>query len=119
MIEATTTSYPGALKKVEITGSGGSVVLEEEDLIQWQFAEEQPLDQQVRDEMQGQPTTGGGAADPSAIGHHGHQMFFDDFANAVATGGQPLIDGRQGRISVEVIEAIYRSAREGCGVDLL
>ena len=119
VIEATTTSYPGALKKVEITGSGGSVVLEEEDLIQWQFAEEQPLDQQVRDEMQGQTTTGGGAADPSAIGHHGHQMFFDDFANAVATGGQPLIDGRQGRISVEVIEAIYRSAREGCRVDLL
>lgn len=119
VIEATTTAYPGALKKIEICGSGGSVVLEEEDLIQWQFAEQQPIDDEIRQQMQGQTKTGGGAADPSAIGHHGHQMFFEDFANAIETNGRPLIDGHEGRLSVEVIEAIYLSAREGRVVSLV
>lgn len=118
IIEATTTAYPGALKKIEICGSGGSVVLEEEDLKQWEFAETLAIDEQIRNEMQGQTKTGGGAADPAAIGHHGHQMFFDDFANAVNTNTGPLIDGHQGRISVEVIEAIYKSAREGRPIHL-
>jgi predicted dehydrogenase len=118
VIEATTTAFPGALKKIEICGSGGMAVLEEEDLKQWQFADPQPEDDTIRAEMLGQNKTGGGAADPSAIGHHGHQMFFDDFAKAVENDSSPLVDGRQGRISVELIEAIYRSANEGVVVTL-
>ncbi len=41
VIEATTTAYPGSLKRIEICGSGGMAVLEEEDLKQWQFLNEQ------------------------------------------------------------------------------
>jgi predicted dehydrogenase len=119
VIEATTTAFPGALKKIEISGSAGSVVLEEEDLIQWQFDHENPIDQEIRDSMRGQTKTGGGAADPSAIGHHGHQMFFEDFATAVQQNRAPSIDGQQGRMSVQLIEAIYRSAREGRPIDLI
>jgi predicted dehydrogenase len=118
VIEATTTAYPGALKKIEICGSGGSAILEEEDLVQWDFLEPTEEDAQIREEMRGQTETGGGAADPAAIGHHGHQTLFADFAAAVADGRTPLIDGHEGRKSVEVIEAVYRSAREGRAVQL-
>ncbi len=118
VIEATTTAFPGALKRIEICGNKGSVVLEEEDLKQWQFADEQPSDELIRQEMQGRTTTGGGAGDPAAIGHHGHCQVFQDFAEAVRETRAPLIDGSEGRHSVELIEAIYRSARENRTVDL-
>lgn len=118
VIEATTTAYPGALKKIEIAGNLGSAVLEEEDLIQWDFKNTTEDDERIRQEMQGQTDTGGGAADPAAIGHHGHQMVFADFAEAVAQDREPSINGPEGRKSVEVIEAIYRSAREQRPVSL-
>lgn len=112
VIEGTTAAYPGALKRIEISGSRGSVILEEEDLIQWKFAEESPEDEQVRERMRGQTKTGGGASDPKAIGHHGHRCFFEDFVTAVDEQRPPAIDGHEARKSVQLIEAIYRSARE-------
>ncbi len=76
VIEATTTAYPGALKRIEIAGSEGSAILEEEDIIQWEFANETPEDDAIRTRMAGKNETGGGASDPTAIGHHGHTMIF-------------------------------------------
>ncbi len=118
VIEATTTAFPGSLKRIEICGSGGMAILEEEDLKQWQFVSETPEDALIREQMTNRTKTGGGAADPAAIGHHGHTMFFDDFITSVENGSNPLIDGVQGRRSVEVIEAIYHSAKSGKAVAL-
>ncbi len=118
VIEATTTAYPGSLKRIEVCGSGGMAVLEEEDLKQWQFVDETPADEEIRKRMADRTKTGGGASDPAAIGHHGHTMFFNDFVAAVSQGRSPSIDGIQGRRSVEVIEAIYRSANSGQAVRL-
>lgn len=118
VIEATTTAYPGSLKRIEICGSGGMAILEEEDLKQWQFVDETPEDENIRRRMTDRTKTGGGAADPAAIGHHGHTMFFDDFVSAVKEEREPLVNGSEGRRSVEVIEAIYRSAKSGQSVRL-
>lgn len=111
VIEATTTAYPGSLKRIEVCGSGGMAILEEEDLKQWQFLNELPEDESIRQSMADRTKTGGGASDPAAIGHHGHTMFFNDFIEAVNTNRAPLIDGIEGRRSVEVIQAIYHSAK--------
>jgi UDP-N-acetyl-2-amino-2-deoxyglucuronate dehydrogenase len=35
VIEATTAGFPGSLKKIELTGSAGTAILEEEDIIKW------------------------------------------------------------------------------------
>ena len=118
VIEATTTAYPGALKRIEVSGSEGTAVLEEEDLHTWQFSNETPQDEEIRKSMVGKTDTGGGASDPSAIGHHGHTMVFEDFVKAIEQDGTPLIDGHQGRRSVEVICAIYQSAKTGQPVKL-
>ncbi|MFZ5828468.1 MAG: Gfo/Idh/MocA family oxidoreductase, partial [Planctomycetota bacterium] len=61
---------------------------------------------------------GGGAADPKAIGHHGHTRQFDNVLKAIKKGSQPLIDGPEGRRSVEIILAIYKSAETGKAVSL-
>lgn len=118
VIEATTTAFPGCLKRIEISGNRGTAILEEEDLKQWQFAEETPDDETIRQRMAGKTKTGGGAGDPAAIGHHGHTMLFNEFTAAIAEDRVPLIDGSEGRRSVELIEAIYRSAKSGQAVQL-
>lgn len=118
VIEATTTAYPGTLKRVEISGSHGTAILEEEDIKMWQFAEETPEDEEIRRSMAGRTETGGGAADPSAINHRGHQLLIEEFVSAVNENRPTLLDGREGRRSVEVIRAIYESARTGQRVRL-
>ncbi|MGE3779607.1 MAG: Gfo/Idh/MocA family protein [Pirellulaceae bacterium] len=118
VIEATTAAFPGALKRIEINGSDGSAVLEEEDIKSWQFAKPTKQDQQLLERMQGKTKTGGGASDPSAIGHHGHMLLFKDTLQAIKKGTTPLVDGLEGRRSVEIILAIYKAAETGKAVSL-
>lgn len=118
VIEATTAAYPGALKRVEIHGSEGSAVLEEEDIKTWAFAKPTARDKALLERMAGKTQTGGGAADPAAIGHHGHTAMFKDVLKAIGGGTRPLIDGAEGRRSVEVILAIYKAGESGRSVTL-
>lgn len=118
VIEATTAAYPGSLKKIEIAGSHGMAVLEEEDIIKWEFAESIETDQRLREEMQGRTKTGGGAADPAAIGHQAHAALFRSFLDALQNNTPLAIDGSEGRRSVELILAIYESAKSGKKISL-
>lgn len=118
VIEATTAAYPGALKRIEIHGTDGSAVLEEEDITVWEFAKKTSRDKALLERMAGKTQTGGGAADPTAIGHHGHTDMFKDVLKAIKKGTKPLIDGPESRRSVEVILGIYKAAETGRMVEL-
>ena len=118
VIEASTAAYPGSLKRIEISGSHGTAILEEEDIKMWEFAEMTDEDHRIQSEMIGKNETGGGAADPAAIGHHGHTEVFTDFVRAIGSDGTPLVDGHEGRRSVEIILAIYKAAQSNGPVQL-
>lgn len=118
VIEASTAVFPGYLKRIEIHGSAGSAVLEEESIKVWDFQKMTAADAKLRERMANRTQTGGGAADPAAIGHHAHALQFKDVLRAIKRGEQPAIDGREGRRSVEIITAIYKSARSGKQVTL-
>jgi UDP-N-acetyl-2-amino-2-deoxyglucuronate dehydrogenase len=118
VIEATTAGFPGSLKKIEITGSTGTAILEEEDIIKWEFAQTTDEDDRIRTEMLGKTKTGGGAADPAAIGHQAHAALFRDVLQAIQGDRSLSIDGREGRRSVELILAIYESAKTGNKIKL-
>ena len=118
VIEATTSAYPGYLKRIEIHGSAGSAVLEEEDIKIWDFASKKSSDTAIQRRMAGRTKTGGGAADPAAIGHHGHALQFKDVLRAIKSGEKPAVDGHEGRRSVEIILAIYKAAETGKVVPL-
>jgi predicted dehydrogenase len=118
VIEATTAAFPGYLKRIELHGSAGSAVLEEEDIKHWDFAKKERSDAAVMRQMAARKSTGGGAADPAAIGHHGHTMQFQDFVDAIRKDRTPAVDGHEGRRSVEIILAIYKSAQTGKKVSL-
>ena len=118
IIEASTAVYPGYLKRIEVHGSTGSAVMEEEDIVKWDFAKLTKRDAIIRNNMAKHRSGGGGAADPKAIGHHGHARQFRDVLAAVKKGTKPLVDGPEGRRSVEIILAIYKAAETGRAVAL-
>lgn len=118
VIEATTAAYPGYLKRIELHGSNGSAVMEEEDIVKWDFAEETADDAKLKEEMAHATQTGGGAADPAAIGHHGHTELFKDALAAIEEKRAPLVDGHEGRRSVEIILAIYEAAEQQSAIPL-
>jgi predicted dehydrogenase len=68
--------------------------------------------------MAGVTKTGGGAADPAAIGHHAHASLFRDAIKSIKGQGSNSIDGREGRRSVEIILGIYKAAASGKAVQL-
>lgn len=118
VIEASTAAYPGALKRIEIQGSKGTAILEEESIKAWDFAEMTDADVFIKNEMADATETGGGASDPSAIGHAAHTEQFLDITHAIENGKAPSIDGREGRKSVELILAIYEAAKTERAVQL-
>ena len=113
VIEATTAAYPGYLKRIEVSGSEGTAVIEEEDVKTWDFARKHRRDAAVRRRMAQSRSSGGGASDPAAIGHQGHVRQFRDCIQAIRSNRAPSIDGREGRRSVEIILAIYKAAETG------
>ncbi|HCC38139.1 MAG TPA: oxidoreductase [Treponema sp.] len=118
VIEGTTAAYPGFLKKIEICGSAGCITMEEESITTWKFADELPGDEEIRRLYGSATVTGGGASDPAAIGHHGHKLLFESFVKSLRENTPFEIDGVEGRKPVEIIEAVYRSAKSGAPVTL-
>jgi predicted dehydrogenase len=118
VIEASTAAYPGYLKRIEISGSQGTAVMEEEDIKVWDFAKKTRADEAILTAMREKKSTGGGASDPAAIGHHGHAEQFRDVVKAIKSDGAPAVDGLEGRRSVEIILAIYKAAETGKAVTL-
>ncbi|HMO13501.1 MAG TPA: Gfo/Idh/MocA family oxidoreductase [Pirellulaceae bacterium] len=110
-IEATTSAFPGSLKRIEIYGSQGSAIVEEESIKLWQFARPLPEDAAIVAQST-QQTSGGGAGDPTAISYVGHTKQFQDIIDAIQDKRSPLIDGHAARTSVEIICGIYQSAAE-------
>lgn len=118
VIEGSTAAYPGFLKKIEICGSKGSVILEEADLKYWSFAEEKEEDEAIRKKFTSRTDSGGGAADPAAISFKPHQWQFEEFVTSLDSGQPSLTEGKEGRKAVEIILAIYESANTGKRVSL-
>jgi len=118
VIEASTAAYPGYLKRIEISGSEGTAVMEEEDIKVWDFAKKNKKDEAVHARMASSKSSGGGASDPTAIGYHGHTKQFADMVDAIKKNRAPAVDGNEGRRSIEIILAIYKAAETGKAVKL-
>jgi UDP-N-acetyl-2-amino-2-deoxyglucuronate dehydrogenase len=113
VIEATTSVHPGYPKTIAIHGDKGSAVIEQEDVVRWDFIPQTAEDRTIRERFAHKTGASGGASNPSAISHVYHARQMADFVEAIETGRAPLVDGREGRKAVEIILAIYRSANTG------
>ena len=112
-IEATTSAWPGSLKRLEIYGSAGSAIIEDEGICKWEFAESLAEDADLLQRFSRRNRTSGGSNDPTAIDISGHRSQFQEIVSAIQSGQPLLVDGREARKSVAIIEAIYESSQLG------
>ncbi len=104
-------SRDGHPAEVQITGSQGSVFMTDDKFRVWEFLNPQDGDQKIKRDFGWTAEIGGaGAADPTAIDYHWHQKNFEDVLLALKENRAPAIDGQEGRRSIALVNAIYRSA---------
>lgn len=111
MIYGTTASYPGQFRRLEITGSGGTVIMEENSFKLWKFEKETEQDKSIIEKF-GIIEGGGGVSDPAAISYEPHARNFEAFINAIENDLPFEIDGSEARKSVEIILKMYDSAKK-------
>lgn len=118
-IEGSTAIWPGHPARVEVHGTEGSVVVEDGELKSWQFKKAIKKDERIRASFKSESALGSGAGDPlSSLKSEGHRRNIQDFVDALRKNKPPMVDGREGRRAVELIEAIYLSADKGKPVRL-
>jgi len=119
VIEGSTAVWPGHPARVEVHGTEGSVYTEDGAIKFWQFKKRLASDAKIEAGLSRESELGAGAGDPlSGLKTEGHRRQIMDFAQAIQKGRAPLIDGREGRNAVALIEAIYKSAATGKTVKL-
>src|SRR5438132_2347621 len=118
VIQATTSVFPGLPKTIAVHGDRGTVVVEQEDVLRWEFNPPMPEDRVIKERFAQKVGASGGSSNPAAISHVGHARQLTDFVHAIETDTAPVVDGREGRKAVEIILAICRSAQTGRTVQL-
>ena len=116
-IEATTAAWPGWSRRIELCGEQGSICLEDDHIVRWDFLKPEPGDDVIRN-MPRDNALGSGAGVPGGISLAGHLRQIGDLVAAVREQRPPAIDGREGRKAVALVHAIYESAKAGQPVRL-
>jgi len=103
---AATSAFPGYPRRIELTGSEGTVILEHDRIIRADL-------RTPREELLGNESsdTNQSATTAAVSDVRGHQAILEDFLHAIKAKSRPMCDGKEGRRSVALIEAIYESAR--------
>jgi UDP-N-acetyl-2-amino-2-deoxyglucuronate dehydrogenase len=108
IIEATTATRPTNLEgSISILGEKGAVVvggIAVNEMQTWIFENEKDGDSSVLKEFSVNP--------PNVYGF-GHQAYYEHVVDCIVNGSANLVDGFQGRKSIELISAIYESAETG------
>jgi predicted dehydrogenase len=104
LIEATTATRPKDLEgSISVLGEGGTVEIggfAVNEMRVWQFTEATAEDAAVLQKYSVNP--------PNVYGF-GHQAYYEHVVDCIRNGKQQLVDGLEGRKSLELITAIYES----------
>ncbi len=117
IINASTSIYPGFSRRIEILGTEGSAVMEDEALTVWKFRNETEEDETIR-KTYSSIQSSGASSSATSLNYIGHMRQFDDFSSAVTGNGRLLVDGEEALKAVRIIRGIYRSAGEGRRITL-
>jgi predicted dehydrogenase len=110
-ILSSTAAFPGFPQRLEVTGTEGTVIVEDGRIVSRAYG--------ARTQDPADPDGGpGAAADPAAIDVASHAAQIADLLAAVREGRPPAVDGRAARDTLELVCAVYESARTGQPVRL-
>jgi predicted dehydrogenase len=115
-ILSSTAAYPGFPQRLEITGTDGTVIVEDGRIVRRAFGAQATAD--VSGDDAGAVGALGAAADPAAIEVASHAAQIADLLAAVEEGRAPAVDGQAGRDALEIVRAVYESARTSAPVRL-
>jgi predicted dehydrogenase len=104
-VVATTSIKPGFKRRLEISGANGTIILDGDAISVWDIegdAQSEEAAEQITD----------GSSNPAAISTEGHRRQIEDMMQAVLENRAPVIDGHEGRKSLEVVMALYQAATE-------
>jgi UDP-N-acetyl-2-amino-2-deoxyglucuronate dehydrogenase len=105
-VSATTSAYPGIPDAVDIIGTKGMARIEGARMIaQFHDGTEETVDDGA--------LGGGAGADPMAFPHQHHRAVIEDFLDAIETGRDPAVTGREALKVHRLIAAILRSSETG------
>ena len=110
-ISATTAAYPGFPQKLEITGTEGTVTVEDGQLVRTALRE-------AAGAAAAPSAAPGAAADPAALDAAVHAAQLADLLAAADEGREPAVSGQDGREALEIVRAVYESSRTGRPVRL-
>ncbi len=116
-LEASTALWPGWSRRHELCGEHGSIVLEDDRIVRWEFREPRPEDDAIRAAGQAN-VLGSGASNPGSISPEGHRRQLQDLVDAIRENRPQALDGHEGRKAVAFVSAIYASAASGKSVAL-
>jgi len=112
IVEATVATRPKDLEgSLSVLGERASVVIggfSVNRMVTWNFCEPSPEDEAAISSITGPPNVYG----------FGHRPFYEDMLDCLSTGKRHMLDGLEGRKSLEIINAIYESAFTGREVHL-
>ena len=118
-ILSSTAAFPGFPQRLEITGTEGTVIVEDGRIVRRALsggsAGPAASADSAADSAAGDPSA---AADPAAVDAASHAAQLADLLDAVDTGREPAVSGRSGRDALEIILAVYESSRTGRPVRL-
>ena len=113
VIEATSAARPKDMEgSLSVLGSGGAVEIAGyavNKIRTWQFVEPIASDVEVVEKYSVNP--------PNVYGF-GHQAYYEHVVDCLANGATALVDGHQGRQSLELVMALYESIASGREVSL-
>jgi predicted dehydrogenase len=105
VLQAATSIYPGYPRRIEFTGSEGTMILEQDRLIEARLRNDRAASV-FTETMDENPSS----SSPIVSDHRAHQAVLEDFIRAIATNSRPACDGYEGRRSLALIEDIYNSS---------
>jgi UDP-N-acetyl-2-amino-2-deoxyglucuronate dehydrogenase len=113
IVEAVGATRPKDLEgSLSVLGSGGAIEIggfAVNKIRHWQFVTPDSADDDVMEHYSVNP--------PNVYGF-GHQAYYEHVVECLATGKPALVDGREGRSSLELVAAIYESMASGKEVSL-
>jgi UDP-N-acetyl-2-amino-2-deoxyglucuronate dehydrogenase len=106
VIEAATSVFPGYARRVEVTGTEGTLIVEDDRIIRTDL-------RSTSGGSAASAATTESAASPVVSDASAHQRIIEDFVRAILRSTPLACDGHEGRKSVAVVQAIYEAARTG------
>lgn len=108
VVEATAATRPKDLEgSLSVLGSGGTVEISGfavNQMRHWNFVSSRPEDDEVREKYSVNP--------PNVYGF-GHQAYYEHVVDCLSHGKPALVDGREGRSSLEFVLGLYESMATG------